>query len=107
MAPPDAYSGEVSVPAGALRLDLSRHTLLPGIVGMHNHTFYTTVRRQSQMNVTSPRLYLASGATTIRTTGSYSPYSEINMRRAIENGEIAGPGCTSPGPTSREKAPRS
>ncbi len=65
---------------------------------MHNHTFYTTSQRESQMNVTSPRLYLASGVTTIRTTGSFSPYSEINLKRSIESGEIAGPRMHVTGP---------
>ena len=50
------------------------------------------------MNTTSPRLYLAAGVTTIRTTGSYSPYSEINMKRAIEAGEIVGPRMHITGP---------
>lgn len=90
--------GEVAVPAEAERINGAGHTLIPGLVGVHNHTFYTTAARHSQMNTTSPRLYLASGVTTIRTTGSYSPYSEINMRRAIEAGEIAGPRMHITGP---------
>ena len=90
--------GEVEVPADAERIDGAGHTLVPGLVGVHNHTFYTTAARHSQMNTTSPRLYLASGVTTIRTTGSYSPYSEINMRRAIEAGEIVGPRMHITGP---------
>jgi imidazolonepropionase-like amidohydrolase len=91
-------AAEVAIPAGAQRLALEGHTVIPGIVGMHNHTFYTTSSRESQMNVTSPRLYLASGVTTIRTTGSFSPYSEINLKRSIENGEIAGPRMHVTGP---------
>ena len=90
--------GEVEIPAEAERIDGAGHTLIPGLVGVHNHTFYTTAARHSQMNTTSPRLYLASGVTTIRTTGSYSPYSEINMRRAIEAGEIVGPRMHITGP---------
>ena len=90
--------GEAVIPDGARHLDGRGHTLIPGLVGVHNHTFYTTAARHSQMNTTSPRLYLAAGVTTIRTTGSYSPYSEINMRRAIEAGEIVGPRMHITGP---------
>ena len=90
--------GEVEIPEGARRIDGSRHTVIPGLIGVHNHTFYTTAARHAQMNTTSPRLYLAAGVTTIRTTGSYSPYSEINMRRAIEAGEIVGPRMHITGP---------
>ena len=93
-----ATGENVELPAGAERLQLSGHTVIPGIIGVHNHTFYMTSVRTSQMNVTSPRLYLASGVTTIRTTGSYSPYSEINMKRAIEEGEIVGPRMHITGP---------
>ena len=90
--------GEVEIPEGAQRIDGSGHTVIPGLIGVHNHTFYTTAARHAQMNTTSPRLYLAAGVTTIRTTGSYSPYSEINMRRAIEAGEIVGPRMHITGP---------
>ncbi len=93
-----AVGDNVAIPEDARRIDLEGHTVIPGIVGVHNHTFYTTSRRQSQMNTTAPRLYLASGVTTIRTTGSYSPYSEINMKRAIEDGEIVGPRMHVTGP---------
>ncbi|MDE2972811.1 MAG: amidohydrolase family protein, partial [Acidobacteriota bacterium] len=90
--------GDVAIPEGARQIDGSGHTVIPGLIGIHNHTFYTTAARHSQMNTTSPRLYLAAGVTTIRTTGSYSPYSEINMRRAIEAGEIVGPRMHITGP---------
>ena len=62
-----AVGDNVAIPEDARRIDLEGHTVIPGIVGVHNHTFYTTSRRQSQMNTTAPRLYLASGVTTIRT----------------------------------------
>src|SRR5215207_7007623 len=77
----------VRVPAGARVLDLAGHTVIPGLVGLHDHTFYTTPRRRVQANFTASRLYLASGVTTIRTTGSASPYDELNLKRAIDEGE--------------------
>jgi len=91
-------SGSVDIPDGAEVLDLAGHTVTPGFVGLHNHTFYTTSRRRVQLNYTAPRLYLASGVTTIRTTGSYAPYSEINLKRTIENGEEVGPHMFITGP---------
>ncbi|HET9440397.1 MAG TPA: amidohydrolase family protein, partial [Longimicrobiales bacterium] len=85
-------------PNGARVLDLAGHSVLPGIVGMHNHTFYTTARRSIQANFSMPRLYLASGVTTTRTTGSMSPYSELNLKKRIDSGEVPGPRMHVTGP---------
>jgi len=90
--------GEVEIPDGAEVLDRSGHTLIPGLVGLHDHTFYTTSSRQTQLTFSAPRLYLASGVTTIRTTGSYSPYSEINLMEGIEAGDVPGPSTHITGP---------
>ncbi|MBR9990072.1 MAG: amidohydrolase family protein [Gemmatimonadetes bacterium] len=86
-------------PANARVLDLAGHTVLPGLVGMHNHTFYTTAfGRSVQLNYSSPRLYLGSGVTTIRTTGSMSPYAELNLRKSIADGATPGPRIHVTGP---------
>ena len=85
-------SASVTVPAGARRMDLAGHTVIPGIVGMHDHLFYTAVGgRAAQMSFTGPRLYLGSGVTTIRTTGGRSPYGELNTRAMIDSGKVPGP----------------
>ncbi|HUF90034.1 MAG TPA: amidohydrolase family protein [Gemmatimonadota bacterium] len=94
----EAVGRDVAVPAGAEVLDLAGHTVIPGIVGLHNHTFYTTAGRRVQLNETAPKLYLGSGVTTIRSTGSYHPYSEINLKRAVEAGELPGPRVHVTGP---------
>ena len=84
-------AAQAKVPTGARTLDLTGHTVIPGLVGMHNHTFYTTRGRSVQLQFSAPRLYLGSGLTTVRTTGGTSPYHEINMKRGIDNGQIPGP----------------
>ena len=92
---PDA---EVEVPAGARVLALAGHTVVPGFVGLHDHTFYMTRGRRVQLNFSAPRLYLASGVTTIRTTGAFSPYSELNLKRSIQEGREIGPRMFITGP---------
>jgi imidazolonepropionase-like amidohydrolase len=86
------------IPAGARVLDLRGHTVVPGLVGLHNHTFYTTRGRSVQLQFSAPRLYLGSGLTTIRTTGGTSPYHEINMKRGIDRGQVPGPRMHLTGP---------
>ncbi len=85
-------AARVTVPAGARTLDLHGHTVIPGLIGMHDHLYYTAAGgRRAQLSFTGPRLYLGAGVTTIRTTGSSSPYSDINTKDAIDAGRIPGP----------------
>ncbi|MEO7998183.1 MAG: amidohydrolase family protein, partial [Gemmatimonadaceae bacterium] len=86
------------VPASARVLDLHGQTVVPGFVGMHEHTYFYAGTQVTQMSLSAPRLYLANGVTTIRTTGSYFPYVELNMKHAIANGSIAGPRMHITGP---------
>ncbi len=85
-------AASVQVPTGARTMDMNGSTVIPGLIGMHDHLFYTAAGgRAVQMSYTGPRLYLGSGVTTIRTTGSRSAYAEINLKDAIDHGFAPGP----------------
>lgn len=85
-------AGQVRIPKEARILDLGGHTVIPGLVGLHNHLFYMAAGgRQARLSRSGPRLYLASGVTTIRTTGSVSPYADISTKAAVDRGEAPGP----------------
>jgi imidazolonepropionase-like amidohydrolase len=91
-------AGSAAIPDGATVLDLAGKTVIPGLVGLHDHSFYTTAGRVVQSSYTSPLLYLAAGVTTIRTTGANSPYAEINLKRSIDGGAFPGPHMFITGP---------
>src|SRR5262245_60652459 len=57
-----AVGSAVSVPAGAKVMDLSGRTVIPGLVGMHDHLFYPQGGGFfAPMGFSFPRLYLACG----------------------------------------------
>jgi imidazolonepropionase-like amidohydrolase len=97
-------------PPQARTLDMSGKTVLPGIVGMHDHLFYIARPNLDaagqaeapllvpQMTFSAPRLYLAGGVTTIRTTGSVETYTDLNLKREIDAGKLAGPHIDVTGP---------
>src|SRR6266850_5160849 len=82
------------VPANAQTLDLNGYTVLPGLVGMHDHMFFPmggSPPMYSNMGSSFPRLYLALGVTTIRTAGSVAPFTDLEIKRLIDSGKMIGP----------------
>ena len=93
-------TGSVSVPAGAQTIDLAGHTVIPGLVGLHDHMYYSSPVSGSMklMPFSYPKLFLGNGVTTIRTTGSVDPYQEMNIKAAITAGQTVGPEIIVTGP---------
>jgi hypothetical protein len=96
-----AIGSDVQVPAGTKTIDGSSKTLIPGLVGMHEHLFYVSPVDPYltpaggpiavEQFFTAPPLYLASGVTTGRTTGAEDPYGDLQIKIRIEHGQMPGP----------------
>jgi len=94
-------SATAKIPANAQTMDLNGYTVMPGLVGMHDHMFFPmggSPPMYSNMGSSFPRLYLANGVTTIRTTGSVAPYTDIEIKKLIDAGRMIGPKMHITGP---------
>jgi imidazolonepropionase-like amidohydrolase len=81
------------VPPDATALDLRGYTLIPGLVGMHNHLFYSVEggKQFETMRYSFPRLYLACGVTSIRTAGAADWIGDKAIKKDIDEGKQPGP----------------
>lgn len=87
--------GTVPVPEGALVRDLSHKTVLPGLVMVHEHLYYSSFVQGpfhiNEMDFSFPRLYLAAGVTSMRTGGCIEPYTDLEVKDDIDSGRTPGP----------------
>ena len=98
----------VAIPAGAQIIDLSRMTVMPGLVEAHNHLaltykpdpenniyYYTYVQESTALRAIQAASngiqMLASGFTIVRDMGNNALYADTALRQAIEQGWIPGP----------------
>ena len=89
----------LQLPTEAQVLDLHGYSVIPGLVAMHDHLFYPVGDGVfGEMAVSFPRLYLAAGVTTIRTGGSLEPYTDLEIKKQIDRGEVPGPKMHVTGP---------
>ena len=85
--------------AGTQVIELHGYSVLPGLVGMHDHLFYPGGEAIfHEMGYSFPRLYLAAGVTSIRTTGSIEPYTDLELKKEIDSGKRPGPKMHVTGP---------
>lgn len=92
-------TARVKAPDGATVIDLTGKSVMPGLVMVHEHTYYPTGPGvYGQLGLSFARLYLAGGVTTMRTGGNTNGFMDINLGRQIAAGSQAGPAIDATAP---------
>ncbi len=98
----EAIGEHLAVPPAATLVDLSKMTVLPGLIDCHTHLADTrdgeplhvlqrTSAETAYAAIPNARLTLLAGFTTVRDLGVYRAFNDVAMRDAIASGYIVGP----------------
>jgi enamidase len=89
----------VTPPAGAIVLDLTGKSVIPGLVMVHEHLYYPTGPQvYGQLGESFVRLYLAGGVTTMRTAGNTNGFMDFKLKQLIDDGQQPGPAIDATAP---------
>jgi len=98
----EAVGAGLPIPAAARIIDLGGATLLPGLIDLHTHLTSTGVHWEDELLKTTPGqaalhgarnalVTLTAGFTTCRDMGPTWPFTDIDLRKAIDEGVVPGP----------------
>lgn len=112
----DTIAEHLPAPRGARIVDLSRYSVLPGLIDSHTHLLYlespagdpvlhgegavivegTPLR--ALHGAARARTFLAAGITTVRDLGNSGRFGDVALRSAIRDGSVDGPRMIASGP---------